>query len=107
LRRLLFDDDHLAFRDLVRKFYESECAPHADRWEREGQVDRDVWRKAGATGLLGFEEAEEYGGLGIRDFRYNAIVTEEMYATGTVGVGFSTHNNVIGPYLTRLTNDEI
>jgi acyl-CoA dehydrogenase len=104
--RNIFDDVHESFRKTVRAFYMSECVPYTDEWEERGHVSREVWKRAGAAGLLGFEADERYGGLGVRDYRFNAIVAEEMYAVGAVGVGFTTHNNVIGPYLTRLANED-
>src|ERR1700746_2942214 len=62
--------------------------------------------RAGELGLLGWEAPEEYGGAGIRDFRYNAIMTEEFIATGSVGFGYALHNDVMAPYLLDLTTDE-
>jgi len=106
MKRVTFTESHEDFRQLARRFFLTECVPHVTKWEHDGIVDRDVWLKAGAQGLLGWQAPVEFGGLGIDDFRYNAIVTEEMYTTGTVGVGFTAHNNVIAPYLVRLTNDE-
>jgi len=106
MKRVTFTESHEDFRQLARRFFLTECVPHVAKWEHDGIVDRDVWLKAGAQGLLGWQAPVEFGGLGIDDFRYNAIVTEEMNTTGTVGVGFTAHNNVIAPYLVRLTNDE-
>ena len=67
---------------------------------------RQIWLDAGKHGLLGFDVPEEYGGAGISDFRYNAILAEEIANTGTVGVGFTLQNDVVAPYLVKLTNDE-
>jgi alkylation response protein AidB-like acyl-CoA dehydrogenase len=104
--RPIFDAEHGAFRQLARGFFEKECAPHTARWEEQGCVDRDVWLRAGELGLLGWEAPEEYGGAGIRDFRYNAAMTEEFIATGSVGFGFALHNDVMPPYLIGLTTEE-
>jgi alkylation response protein AidB-like acyl-CoA dehydrogenase len=106
MSRDLFSDEHRAFRELARAFFEKECAPHAQRWEAEGQVDRQVWLRAGELGLLGWETPERYGGPGIRDYRYNAIMTEEFVASGSNGFGFALHNDVMAPYLTELTTPE-
>ena len=76
-----------------------EAAPHTAEWEAAGIVDRLIWKQAGATGLLGFEVPEEFGGAGVKDFRYNAILGEEIVATGSVGVGFTLHNDIVAPYL--------
>jgi alkylation response protein AidB-like acyl-CoA dehydrogenase len=106
MRRTIFSPEHEAFRALARSFFEKECAPHTDEWERAGIVDREVWRKAGKVGLLGWEAPEQYGGAGIRDYRYNAIMTEEFLATGSSGFGYALHNDVMPPYLLNLTTDE-
>jgi alkylation response protein AidB-like acyl-CoA dehydrogenase len=106
MRRLLFGDGHETFRSLARDFYLRECVPHVARWESNGVVDREVWLRAGAAGLLGFDAPAQFGGVDIDDFRYKAILAEEMYLTGAAGVGFVTHNNVVGPYLNRLTTIE-
>ncbi|GAA2365756.1 acyl-CoA dehydrogenase family protein [Dactylosporangium salmoneum] len=106
VNRTIFSADHLAFAELVRAFIDKEIAPHHERWEAEGIVDRGVWQAAGAAGLLGFFVDERYGGAGVTDRRFNAILTEEMARAGASGPAFGLHNDIIGPYLTDLTNDE-
>lgn len=106
MNRSIFSAEHDAFRDLARAFFEKECAPHAQQWEAAGLVDRDIWRKAGRIGLLGWEAPQQYGGSGIRDFRYNVIMTEEFIASGSTGFGFALHNDIMPPYLIDLTTDE-
>jgi alkylation response protein AidB-like acyl-CoA dehydrogenase len=104
--RTIFTSEHDAFRSLARSFFDNECAPRVAEWEAAGQVDREVWRSAGKLGLLGWEAPEEYGGCGIRDYRYNAIMNEEFVASGSAGFGFALHNDVMPPYLIDLTNEE-
>src|SRR5579859_2064232 len=106
MRRTIFDDEHALFRASVRAFLEKECAPNAAEWERAGETGREVWRKAGAAGLLGWEVPEQYGGSGVSDFRYNAILAEEIVATGSLGLGFAVNNDIVMPYLLDLTSDE-
>jgi alkylation response protein AidB-like acyl-CoA dehydrogenase len=106
VRRELFTEEHEAFRDLARSFFTKECAPHTERWESEGRVDREVWRRAGQIGLLGWEAPERYGGTGVRDYRFNAVMTEEFIASGSVGFGFALHNDIMAPYLVDRTNEE-
>ena len=74
--REIFTDEHEAFRRSVRTFLEREVVPHHEQWEKDGQVSREVWTKAGEAGLLCFDVPEEYGGPGVRDFRYNMVVAE-------------------------------
>ncbi|WP_284706366.1 acyl-CoA dehydrogenase family protein [Micromonospora phytophila] len=102
----LYERDHDEFRDLCREFLAREAVPHHERWEADGIVDREVWRKAGSAGLLGMDVDTEYGGGGQRDFRFNAVLVEEIVAAGCSGLGFGLHNDVVAPYLTELTTDD-
>ncbi|MEV1286989.1 acyl-CoA dehydrogenase family protein [Micromonospora sp. NPDC049679] len=102
----LYEPVHDEFRALCRAFLAREAVPHHGRWEAEGIVDREVWRKAGAAGLLGMDVDSEYGGGGERDFRFNAVLAEEVVAAGCSGLGFGLHNDVVAPYLTELTTDD-
>ena len=106
MERDIFDAEHDAFRDLARTFIAKEITPFHDQWEKDGQVSRDVWRAAGAAGLLGTDVPEEYGGGGVTDFRYNAVLTEEITRAGASGIGFPLQNDVVAPYLLRLATDE-
>ncbi|MGN9809705.1 acyl-CoA dehydrogenase family protein [Micromonospora sp. BQ11] len=102
----LYERDHAEFRDLCREFLAREAVPHHERWEAEGIVDREVWRKAGRAGLLGMDVDPEYGGGGQQDFRFNAVLVEEIVSAGCSGLGFGLHNDVVAPYLTELTSDD-
>ncbi|WP_328752341.1 acyl-CoA dehydrogenase family protein [Streptomyces sp. NBC_00285] len=106
MRRTIFTEEHDLFRETARAYYLRECVPHTEEWEREGQVSRAAWAAAGKAGLIGWQFPEEYGGQGIRDFRYNAIMAEEMAATGAVGIGLGLQNDVIPPYLMNLTTPQ-
>jgi len=106
LRQHLYESEHEEFRDLCRRFLAREAVPYHDAWEKAGIVDREVWRKAGAAGLLGLNVPEEYGGGGQSDFRYNAVLVEEIIAAGATGLGFGLHNDVVAPYLTELTTED-
>ena len=96
----------ISFWRTVRTFFEKEVVPHHDQWEKDGIVDREVWRKAGQAGLLSFEVPEEYDGPGIKDFRYNMVLTEEITRVGASGLGFALHNDITVPYLNVLCNEE-
>src|SRR6266511_2340627 len=74
----LYEPVHEEFRSLCRQFLAREAVPYHDEWSKAGIVDRAVWRKAGAAGLLGMDVPEEYGGGGQRDFRYNAVLAGEI-----------------------------
>jgi alkylation response protein AidB-like acyl-CoA dehydrogenase len=102
----LYEPVHAEFRALCREFLAREAVPHHPEWEKAGLVDREVWRKAGTAGLLGLDVGEEFGGGGQRDFRFNAVLVEEIIRAGCSGLGFGLHNDVVAPYLTELTTPE-
>ena len=74
-------EEQMIFQDAVRTFMDRECKPNYEQWEKDGMVSREVWLKAGANNFFGIDVPEEYGGMGIDDFRYNTILIEE---SGTV-----------------------
>ncbi len=106
MRHTLYEADHDAFRASVRAFLDRTVAPFHDDWERAGIVPREVWTAAGEQGLLGMDQDERFGGGGVRDFRFNVVLGEELTRTGASGVGFPLHNDVVGPYLRDLATDE-
>jgi alkylation response protein AidB-like acyl-CoA dehydrogenase len=108
MRRTIFEDEHDLFREAFRAFLEREVVPRAAEWEAAGIVSRDVWASAGSHGFLAFGVPEDYGGAGVRDFRYNAVVAEEMSAADVFPAvtGFTLHNDVTLPYLLDYTTEE-
>ncbi|MGW4352970.1 acyl-CoA dehydrogenase family protein [Nocardia sp. NPDC004582] len=106
MERTLFEPEHELFRESFRKFLDQHVAPNHEQWEHDGIVDRSVWLEAGKQGFLGMAVPEQYGGGGEADFRYNAIVTEEVTKGMYSGLGFGLHNDVIAPYLLELANEE-
>lgn len=103
--RPIYDSDHEMFRDTVRKFFDRELAPHADAWEKNGIVDRAFWRKAGDAGLLCPNIPEAYGGPQC-DFRYNAIIDEELGYSGSSGPGFAVHSDICAQYILNYGSEE-
>jgi alkylation response protein AidB-like acyl-CoA dehydrogenase len=101
----LFDDELRAFRDTFRKWVEKEVVPHHEAWEREGIVPRTLWEKAGAQGYLCPSVAEAYGGLGL-DFRFGAVVTEELTRVGASGPMFNLHSDIVAPYIEDFGTEE-
>ncbi len=96
--RTLFDADLEGFRDSVRKFLEQEAAPYHEQWEKDGQVSRELWTKAGELGFLCATMPEEYGGVGA-DFRYSAVIHEEISRAGLSGIGWGLHSDIVAPYI--------
>ncbi|MEU7501775.1 acyl-CoA dehydrogenase family protein [Streptomyces griseofuscus] len=106
--RDLFDPDHRYFRAMVRDFVTNEVQPHLPAWEQAGQVDRELYTKAGALGLLGLGVDERYGGGGVEDFRFNLVVIEELCRAGAAAItmNLSGFNDLVAPYLNELGTEE-
>ncbi|MGI9606155.1 MAG: acyl-CoA dehydrogenase family protein [Acidimicrobiales bacterium] len=104
----IYDDTHEMFRTSFRSFVANEMEPNADDWERAGIMDRDVFAKAGAHGFLGMAIAEENGGGGVDDFRFNAVIIEELARAGLggAGLGITLHNDIATPYFIEYCTDE-
>jgi alkylation response protein AidB-like acyl-CoA dehydrogenase len=98
IKRDLFDAEHDAFRDTVRKFIDKEISPYHADWEEKGVVPRELWLKAGAAGMLCCTVPEEYGGLGL-DYLFDVVVFEEMARSGFTGPGFLIHCDLVATYL--------
>ncbi|MEU0479492.1 acyl-CoA dehydrogenase family protein [Streptosporangium sp. NPDC006013] len=106
--RSVYQEDHELFREAVQSFIKTEVALYDEEWEQRGIVDRSLFLKAGEAGLLLFATPEAHGGPGIDDWRFNAIVDEEFGRSGyaSAGLGLALQNDVVGPYILELTNDE-
>ncbi|WP_435215588.1 acyl-CoA dehydrogenase family protein [Streptomyces sp. bgisy034] len=108
MKRELYDTDHEDFRAMARAFVAKEVNPHLAAWEAAGQVDRSLFRAAGAAGLLGLGVEEEYGGSGVDDFRYNAVLNEELCRAGATSVVMNINGftDLIAPYFRELAAPE-
>jgi alkylation response protein AidB-like acyl-CoA dehydrogenase len=101
----IFQEEHELFRKTVAAFIDREIAPNYERWEKQGQVDREVWKKAGAQGLLMTDTPEEYGGAGA-DFLYSAVMIEEMAKRVYAAPGFRLHSDIAAPYILHYGSEE-
>jgi long-chain-acyl-CoA dehydrogenase len=101
MQKYLLEEEHLMFQEAARAFMKKEVEPFHAEWEKQGQVSRELWLKAGAQGLLCMDFPEEYGGFGFKDFRYNTIIAEEQGRIGATGPGFFLHNDVCAPYFSE------
>jgi alkylation response protein AidB-like acyl-CoA dehydrogenase len=106
MKRLILEPEHEQLRETTRQYLEREVAPHTERWERDRIVDRSAYIAAGKYGLIGFNMPEKYGGGGSDDFRFNAVINEELAKFGSVVPALSLQNDVVGPYFKSLANDE-
>ena len=96
--RTVYSSDHELFRDAVRRFVSQEIEPYHAQWEKDGVVSREVWRSAGANGLLCSFVPEQYGGPG-GDFLHTAIVIEELAKVEATGPAFHLHSGIVTPYI--------
>ena len=108
LPRTLFTEEHDLFRKSVRDFIAKEITPYNDEWEKNKMVSRESWQKLGANGFLGIQASEEFGGLNIQDFRYNAIFIEELGLSGCSGpaIGYPLHSDIVMPYILHYGTEE-
>ncbi|WP_044874769.1 acyl-CoA dehydrogenase family protein [Pseudomonas sp. LFM046] len=106
MQRIHFETEHNLFRDAFRAFLQKEVVPHQDEWEEAGVVDRGVWRKAGEMGFLLPWADEEYGGAGLKDFRYEQIMAEELAYINEPGFMIPLHSSLCGPYIAEYGNAE-
>ncbi|MEA3223718.1 MAG: acyl-CoA dehydrogenase family protein [Thermodesulfobacteriota bacterium] len=100
-----YTQEHKIFRESARKFFEKEVAPHADEWENDGIVSREIWKKFGEQGFLCPWVPEEYGGVGA-DFLYSVILAEESVHGNCTGFFFPLHSDVVVPYIYNFGNEE-
>lgn len=95
------DEELGLLQDHVARFLAKEFLPHAERWEAEGQVDRDAWRKAGEAGLLCASIPERYGGGG-GTLGHEAVIHQEVCRAGLgggFGIGNAVSSAVVAHYL--------
>ena len=106
--RTLFDDDHQAFRESFAAWLANEVSPYYADWEKAAMTPREVFASAGKYGFLGMAIPEQYGGGGVRDFRFNVVIAEELARAGIggSGLGLTLHNDVCSPYFIEYCNDE-
>ena len=100
--------EHLAFRETVRRFVQTELTPRAREFDEMGRIDKSLYRKMGALGLLGIRYGEQYGGQGL-DYSYQAIFLEEVALCDNAGVcmGISVQTDMATPALARHGSHEL
>ncbi|AHH18624.1 acyl-CoA dehydrogenase [Nocardia nova SH22a] len=108
MQRSIFDDDHEAYRETVREYLAREVVPHYERWEAEKLIDRSAWTAAARAGVLGLSVDEEFGGAGVRDYRFRYVVQEEIAkaAVTCLGTGFAVHDDIVTHYIADLSTPD-
>jgi alkylation response protein AidB-like acyl-CoA dehydrogenase len=107
MKRTIFDDDHEAFRASCAAFLAKHAEPHVEEYIADKGVPRELWLAAGAEGFLGLEIPEQYGGSEAGDFRFNAVLGEELSKlTAAMASCFAIHVDIAVPYIVDLGTDE-
>ena len=104
MKRNLYNDDHEAFRSSVAAFLDREVVPHFEQWEEDHLVDRQMWRSAAQSGIIGISIPEEFGGSGVADFRFEMIRSEEIARRGVSAAtsGWGVSDGIVPGYLIEL-----
>ncbi len=108
MRSDYYDDDHASFRESVREFAARHVAPHYDDWERDGLIDRDLYRRMGEAGLIGIAIPERFGGMEVDDYRFRMVISEELARVGAAALNatLGVHDDIVIPYLLDLASPE-
>lgn len=108
LPRTIFTEEHELFRQSVRDFIAKEVTPYNKEWEINKMVSRESWKKFGENGFLGIQAPASLGGLDIQDFRFNAILVEEIGLSGCSGpaIGYPLHNDIVMPYILHYAKEK-
>src|SRR3954468_19698205 len=99
------DDDAEAFRELAHSFLAKECAPNEQRWNEQQHVDREIWTKAGAIGVLCPSVPTEDGGGG-GTFALEAVMAEEQVRAAAPSLGTAVHSTIVAHYILNYGTEE-
>jgi alkylation response protein AidB-like acyl-CoA dehydrogenase len=107
--RTIYNEEQELFRQSLVEYVNQHIVPHNPAWEKAQMMPREAWTGAGAMGFLAINVPEEYGGMGITDFRYNAILAEVFGQAGMIGpaIGFQVHSDIVLPYFLHYGSEEI
>ncbi|MDN4646130.1 acyl-CoA dehydrogenase family protein [Arthrobacter sp. PsM3] len=108
MKRTLFEEDHEMFREMATEFNARAVAPHYAQWDQDHMMSRDLWTAAGEQGLLGLAVPEEFGGMGMDDYRFRAVLDEEFAKSNHLAVGLAFHlqDDMVLPHLLAYGSNE-
>ena len=107
MKREIYDEDHEAFRSSVREFLERSVIPNVEQHAKDKAIPREFWLEAGKQGFLGLEIPEEYGGAGAGDYRFNAVMAEELSkVNAALGSCWGIHADITAPYIVAMGTEE-
>lgn len=109
MKRRLFEEDHEMFREMAAEFNVRAIAPHYAQWDEDHMMSRELWSAAGEQGLLGLAVPEEFGGMGMSDYRFRAVLDEEFAKSNhlAVGLAFHLHDDMVLPHLLAYGSDDL
>ena len=110
MQRDIYDEDHDAFRDLVKEFIKRYVTPEKrQEWDAAGEVDRETMLRAGEHGVIGLSVPEEFGGAGmLMDFRFRSVVNEELARAGagsSLAGAVGIQDDLAVPYIAHFGTD--
>ena len=108
MRRTIFTEEQDSYRESFARFLAAEAVPRYAQWEKDGIVPRELYAQAAAHGFAAMSVPERYGGAGVDDFRFNAVIGEEaaLAQVWGFGLGLTLHNDVCLPYLLSYGSEE-
>ncbi|MSY86108.1 MAG: acyl-CoA dehydrogenase, partial [Actinobacteria bacterium] len=107
MKREIYDEDHEAFRSSVREFLGRSVIPNVEQHAIDKAIPREFWLEAGKQGFLGLEIPEEYGGAGAGDYRFNAVMAEELSkVNAALGSCWGIHADITAPYIVAMGTEE-
>jgi len=98
-------EDLVLLEEQARRFFAAEFVPHVEAWNENGIMDRAMWQKAGAAGLLCASMPEEYGGAG-GTFAHEAMINREIALAGLDCFGAPLHSGIVAPYILHYGTEE-
>ena len=99
-------DEQQQLRSTVRKFAESEIAPHVMEWDEASTFPSELIPKLAELGLLGVIFPEQYGGAGMGYQEYAIIIEELSRVDGSIGIIVAAHNSLCTNHIFKFGTEE-
>jgi len=110
MERNIYEEDHEAFRDVVKEFVKRYVTNEKrEQWDAAGEIDRATMLAAGEAGVIGLSVPEEFGGAGmLQDYRFRTVVNEEIIraGAGSLAGAFGIQDDLAVPYLVHMGTQE-
>jgi len=91
-----FNETHNIARRSAKQFVEKNILPYINQWEEEGGFPRELYEKAGESGLLAIGYPEELGGVAEGDVFMQVAISEELMRSTSGGLVASLGSLHIG-----------